>query len=378
MFKFYFLLISLSFVGVSSAQNNEELIIGNWQSDSMVYHVQMVFDEEMVTEMMLMSDMFTEEEFFEQFGFSMPQTEAEWLALIGMPFMQPVEVDDSESIVFVFDDEVLTLYDPEGVLSSVYEFQNDSVIGFDFQDDEFPANQFEIQFLDEDNLVMSFEMLDEDLTAIIYVYTTAIDELVYGCTDDEAENYNATANIDDGSCIYTFLCDEGDLLLTMYDDFGDGWEGSELVINGVSYSILGNLDEDVACVSFATCNTFSTVYGDNMDEAYWYLSDEDGYIVFEGGLPFDYESPDIDQDMVCDDADNCVSTYNPDQLDTDGDGEGDVCDYDDGLVVEEKLQLSSKLVKVVDLLGRQVEVSECKGKLLFYLYDDGSVVKRIY
>ncbi|MBU0982224.1 MAG: SBBP repeat-containing protein [candidate division Zixibacteria bacterium] len=39
--------------------------------------------------------------------------------------------------------------------------------------------------------------------------------------------------------------------------------------------------------------------------------------------------PDSECDWVCDSADNCPEIYNPDQIDADGDGYGDVCDQDD-------------------------------------------------
>lgn len=48
----------------------------------------------------------------------------------------------------------------------------------------------------------------------------------------------------------------------------------------------------------------------------------------ESATAYDFE-PDTDGDGVADKDDNCVDVANPDQLDTDGDGEGDACDLDD-------------------------------------------------
>ena len=52
--------------------------------------------------------------------------------------------------------------------------------------------------------------------------------------------------------------------------------------------------------------------------------DDGGYSVVASVL-----GTDTDGDGVEDGSDNCPSTYNPGQLDTDGDGQGDVCDPDD-------------------------------------------------
>lgn len=47
------------------------------------------------------------------------------------------------------------------------------------------------------------------------------------------------------------------------------------------------------------------------------------------GSPLEGNEPDTDKDGIVDKRDNCPSVSNPDQLDTDFDGKGDVCDADD-------------------------------------------------
>ncbi len=48
---------------------------------------------------------------------------------------------------------------------------------------------------------------------------------------------------------------------------------------------------------------------------------------------FEPAAPDADGDGVPDNRDNCPAVPNPDQNDLDGDGEGDACDLDDGLIL---------------------------------------------
>lgn len=83
---------------------------------------------------------------------------------------------------------------------------------------------------------------------------------------------------------------------------------------------------------------------------------------------------DADTDSVCDELDNCVLDSNIDQIDSDADGEGDLCDYDDGLGITYFDQKSSIVIKIIDVLGRQVK-HPSPGQILFYIYEDSRVEK---
>lgn len=76
----------------------------------------------------------------------------------------------------------------------------------------------------------------------------------------------------------------------------------------------------------------NTTFGVPTTKTTYYVHDAQGVVmaIYEstcGGLLI--SSPDYDHDGVPDITDNCDSTFNPDQLDFDGDGIGDVCDNDD-------------------------------------------------
>ena len=85
---------------------------------------------------------------------------------------------------------------------------------------------------------------------------------------------------------------------------------------------------------------------------------------------------DVDQDQVCDEEDNCIEVVNPIQTDTDNDGEGDACDYDDGIGIDEMSENTPTLIKMIDILGREQKEHK-RGSILFYIYDSGKVEKKI-
>ena len=169
---------------------------------------------------------------------------------------------------------------------------------------------------------------------------------VLGCTDSLACNYDADATEDDGSCIYAedyYDCAG----FCLNDTDGDGI-CDELEISGCTDELACNFD-DLATDDNGLC----TYAEDYYDCAGFCLND-------------------IDLDEVCDEYDNCIDVYNPNQDDSNEDGIGDDCD---GVgLIENNLNL--KLIKVFDLIGREVNIIN-DNSIYFKLYDDGEVKKTI-
>jgi hypothetical protein len=151
---------------------------------------------------------------------------------------------------------------------------------------------------------------------------------ILGCTDDSALNYNPFATVDDNSCIY--------------------------------------LENILGCMDVTACN-----YNPEANLPNFTCEFADEFYDCDGSC-----LSDTDSDGVCDGIDNCISIYNFEQLDTDSDGEGDVCDFDDNMDLKEIKSNISPLIKMVDVLGREF-TSHPKGKILFYIYQDNSVEKRV-
>lgn len=373
MKKIYLLGVSLFLMVAAKAQTNQEMILGYWATDSLDMTMGMLIGEEEVEELMGISEFLSDEMFLEFYGFPMPESQEEWEQLIGtVVYLEDIDDEDITLSYVYFTETHMILYDDGEEMELLYSFVNDTVISVDYLgEDDFPFTQFVINELTENSLILYAEGGFDVEYMMLTIYSTSVDELTLGCMDESAENYNSEAILDDGSCEYGFICDANEVQLMLFDSYGDGWEGSALLINGEFYDFeYGSVQ--IHCVSEASCYAFATLDGDNMDEATWSLSDADGTIIYEGGLPFQLN--DVDGDWVCDDMDNCMDISNSDQLDTDEDGEGDACDYDDGLTLNELNEIEGVLVKMVDVLGREYKVHE-NGKLLFYLYEDGSVKK---
>ena len=98
-----------------------------------------------------------------------------------------------------------------------------------------------------------------------------------GCTDPAASNYNPFATIDDGSC-----CSGAVVEITMFDSFGDGWNGATysfynsanelLATGGLTTANGGSVATDVLCFDVAECMTLIVTDGSWPTEISWSVS----------------------------------------------------------------------------------------------------------
>jgi len=110
--------------------------------------------------------------------------------------------------------------------------------------------------------------------------------LIPGCTDPVACNFNPEAQAEDYSCEYPVegfdcdgLCLNGGMMLAIYDSFGDGWNGNALTINDETFTMTGSQgfgntgDSAYFCVEPADCYEFSWTLGSWTSECSWTFGD---------------------------------------------------------------------------------------------------------
>ena len=103
------------------------------------------------------------------------------------------------------------------------------------------------------------------------------DRKIYGCTDPNADNYDATANIDDGSCVYTL---DPDPVVKIYGCTDP---------NALNYDATANVDDGSCQYRSDTGTTYGDAAPGCMDPSavnYNPLATyDDGSCVYEGGQP---------------------------------------------------------------------------------------------
>ena len=192
---------------------------------------------------------------------------------------------------------------------------------------------------------------------------------IYGCTNENAINYNPEANTDDGSCcvgsFYTILMEDG---------YGDGWNGNSLLIDTHILTLQdGSEGEEIICVPSATsCVTVvSDGEGGWPEEISWYIYNDQEQLILSGGAP--YEGCFLEG---CSDPNAC--NYNIEVTIDDGsceyaDENGD-CNTTIGIL---NTQLNnSKVLEVTDIIGRKIDELKA-GNLYIIIRENGQIERTI-
>ena len=170
---------------------------------------------------------------------------------------------------------------------------------------------------------------------------------IFGCTDPSALNYSATANTEDFSCIaYVYGC--MDSLAINFDSLANTDNGSCISIvmgcmdqTAYNFNANANVNDSLSCRYSAGCITGDSIPYWLNDPCYAWVIDVDNYCC------------DNEWDNIC------QATY----------------DYCEGTWVGPLPKRIANLLKITDLLGRPAKMNT--NQLLFFIYDDGTVEKKI-
>ena len=176
------------------------------------------------------------------------------------------------------------------------------------------------------------------------------DPYIYGCTDPSMLNYNPQANTEDFSCTpYIYGCTDSTAL--NYDSTANTDNGSCVVVvegcmdqDAYNYNSQANVNDSNSCLYDAGCITGPGIPYWLNDPCYAWVIDVDEYCC------------DNEWDEIC------QLTY-------------DYCEGTWTGPVLPRVTKQKKLLLITDLLGRPTK--ETNNQLLFYIYDDGTVEKKL-
>lgn len=126
-------------------------------------------------------------------------------------------------------------------------------------------------------------------------------------------------------CFWQDMEFDGDTPYVGFQDLVNGG-GSVMTFNGTSWEYVGGPRVTPSSAYTESLEIHNGVIAMAFTDAGFVNGTSNGASVIKLGA---VSAPDQDQDGIPDDQDNCPSIANADQLDTDQDGEGDVCDTDD-------------------------------------------------
>ena len=168
---------------------------------------------------------------------------------------------------------------------------------------------------------------------------------IYGCTDPSMYNYEASANTEDFSCVpFIYGCTDSTAINYNPDANTDNNSCIEVVVGCMdqdawNYEELANVPD--TCLFAAECIT-------GPGEPYWLNDPCYAWVI------------DVDEYCCTNDWDSiCQLTYN----------------YCEGTWVGPIPKRFANLIMITDILGRPAKINT--NQLLFFIYDDGTVEKKI-
>ena len=192
---------------------------------------------------------------------------------------------------------------------------------------------------------------------------SCINLVTLGCNDQYSDNYNPTANTNDGSCEYSCpLNTEG--LDVIYGDCYYYVSTGEYTIEEVMQLGYDCTCVEEGCLDLSACNynDLANINDNSCTYPVLEINDCEGNCI-----------NDLDNDLICDEIDNCPELYNPSQEDLNIDDIGDACD---GLYFDENI-IQRKILKVTDVFGRVIDSNSANGYLI-YIYNDGHIEKKYH
>ena len=173
---------------------------------------------------------------------------------------------------------------------------------------------------------------------------------IYGCTDPSMLNYNPQANTEDFSCIaFVYGCMDSTAL--NYDPLANTDNGSCVAVvegcmdqGAYNYDVFANVNDSLACLYAANCITGPGFPYWLNDPCYAWVLEVDDYCC------------ENEWDTIC------QATY-------------DYCDGTWSGPLLTRMETENKLIMITDLLGRPAK--EIKNQLLFYIYQDGTVERKL-
>ncbi len=252
----------------------------------------------------------------------------------------PVTLGCMESLAFNFDPLANT---PDTCVPLIYGCIDPTMFNFDVNANTDDGDCEPYVFGCTDSTMFNYNPLaNSDNSSCI--------PFISGCTDPSMLNYNPSANTEDFSCIaYIYGCMDSTAL--NFDPLANTGNNScvEVIMgcmdpNAYNYESIANVNDSVSCLYDANCFTGPGIPYWLNDECYAWVISVDDYCC------------ENEWDTIC------QATY-------------DYCDGTWSGPLLTRVQAKKELIMITDLLGRPSK--EIKNQLLFYIYDDGTVEKKL-